>query len=369
MKQTGTFEKSNMPVLFKVYPELEKKLAWIALGDFPTPVQRLQHMGHENLWIKRDDLSSSIYGGNKIRKLEFILGHAKKNKKSAGVITFGGIGTNHGVATAIYCNKLKIPCKLLLFWQPVTEHVQHNLLLIKKYNTKLVYKETLWKTVMGYYLFERLKHPTAYFVFAGGSNVVGTIGYVDAAFELKAQIDRGEIAEPGVIMCALGSGGTLSGLSLGVQLAGLNTKVIGVRVSESHLGPFQACTPATVKKLMSDTYKFLRRKIPKLPDLKITPPQILQDYIGEGYGFPTPEGNTACRKAQESENIILEPTYTAKTFAAVMDYCQGPGKNSRPILYWNTYNSIDLSNQAASVDYQKLPKSLQPFIKQTPIAI
>ena len=361
------FEKSNMPVLFKVYPELKKELAWIALGNFPTPVQRLQRMGHENLWIKRDDLSSPIYGGNKIRKLEFILGHAKKKKKSVKVITFGGIGTNHGLATAIYCSKLSIPCKLLLFWQPVTEHVQNNLLLFNHYNTELLYKKTLWKTVMGYYLFERLKHPAAYFVFAGGSNVAGTIGFVDAAFELTAQIDHGEMPEPSVIFCALGSGGTLSGLSLGVQLAGLNTRVIGVRVSESHLGPFQACTPGTVKKLMLDTYKYLKRKTHKLPDIEMSPPQILQDYIGEGYGFPTPAGSTAYHKAKESENIILDPTYTAKTFAAVMDYCQGPGKNSGPILYWNTYNSIDLSSQAILVDYRKLPKSLQPFIEQAPI--
>lgn len=358
-----------MTSLFKVYPELEAKLAWFALGDFPTPIQRLQHMGHENLWIKRDDLSSPIYGGNKIRKLEFILGHAKKNKESAKVITFGGIGTNHGVATAIYCNKLKIPCKLLLFWQPVTEHVQENLLMLQKSNSELVYKKTLWKTVFGYYLFERLKHPTANFVFAGGSNVVGTIGYVDAAFELKAQIERGEIDEPAVIICALGSGGTLSGLSLGVQLAGLNTKVIGVRVSESHLGPFQACTPGTVKELMRDTYKFLRKKIQRVPEIKITPPQIMQDYIGEGYGFPTPEGSMAYQKAKERENIILDPTYTAKTFAAVLDYCQGTGINAGPILYWNTYSSVDLSQQAASVDYRKLPSTLQPFIEQEPIVI
>ena len=358
-----------MTALFKVYPELERKLAWVALGDFPTPVQRLQHMGHENLWIKRDDLSSPIYGGNKIRKLEFILGHAKKNKKSAKVITFGGIGTNHGVATAIYCNKLNIRCKLLLFWQPVTKHVQNNLLILNKNDAELVYKKTLWKTVFGYYLFERLGHPTAYFVFAGGSNVAGTIGYVDAAFELKAQIESGEMPEPSVIICALGSGGSLGGLSLGVQMAGLNTKVIGVRVSESHLGPFQACTPGTVKKLMRDTYKFLRKKIHRLPDIQIRPPQILQGYIGEGYGFPTPEGNTAYHKARESENIVLDPTYTAKTFAAVIDYCQGPGLNSGPILYWNTYNSVDLSKQAASVNYRELPEALQPFIEQEPIAI
>jgi hypothetical protein len=144
---------------------------------------------------------------------------------------------------------------------------------------------------------------------------------------------------------------------------------MGVRISESHLGPFQTCTPGTVKKLMSDTYKFLRRKAPKLPEIEIAPPLILQDYIGEGYGFPTPEGNTIYHRAKESENILLDPTYTAKTFAAVIDYCQGPGKNSGPILYWNTYNSIDLSGQAAAVDYRKMPKSLQPFIEQEPITI
>lgn len=103
-----------MPILFREYPELEKKLAWIALGSFPTPVQQLQHLGYENLWIKRDDLSSPIYGGNKIRKLEFIPGHVNKKRKTAKVITFGGIGTNHGLATAIFCDKLNIPCKLLL---------------------------------------------------------------------------------------------------------------------------------------------------------------------------------------------------------------------------------------------------------------
>ena len=358
-----------MAALFKVYPRLEKKLAWIALGSFPTPIQRLQHMDHENLWIKRDDLSSPIYGGNKVRKLEFILGHAKKKRESSKLITFGGIGTNHGVATAIYCNMLAIPCKLLLFWQPVTRHVQENLLILNKNNTELVYKKTLWKTVFGYYLFERLKHPAAYFVFAGGSNVVGTVGYVDAAFELKAQVERGEIPEPGVIMVALGSGGTLAGLALGVQLAGLKTKVIGVRVSESHLGPFQACTPGTVKKLMHDTYKFLKKKIHELPEIKLTPPQILQDYIGQGYGFPTPEGNTAYHKARDKENIILDPTYTAKTFAAVIDYCHGSGIDNGPILYWNTYNSVELSKQAASVNYLELPAALRPFIEQKPIVI
>jgi D-cysteine desulfhydrase len=253
---------------------------------------------------------------------------------------------------------------LLLFWQPVTIHVQQNLRLFKKYNAKLVYKKTLWKTVIGYYLLERITHPRAYFIFAGGSNPIGTIGYVNAAFELKDQIKRGEMPEPTMIICALGSGGTLSGLSLGVQLAGLNTNVIGVRVSEAYLGPFPACTPQTVKTLMHKTYKLLKKKSGNIPRISIKAPQILQDYFGDGYGFPTQKGTKAYHMVKDNEKIILDPTYTAKTFAAVLDFCQGQRRNSEPILYWHTFNSVDMSQQTASVDNRNLPKALQKFLKE-----
>ncbi len=222
---------------------------------------------------------------------------------------------------------------------------------------------------MGYYLLERIKHPRAYFVFAGGSNSSGTIGYVDAAFELKAQVNRGEMPEPSVIICPLGSGGTLSGLALGAQLAGMSTKVIGIRVSEAYLGPFQACTPKTVKTLIYKTYELLKKTDRKIPDISLKQPRIVHDYFGDGYGFPTAEGNKAYHIAKENEDILLDPTYTAKTFAAVLDYCQRQPKKSGPILYWHTYNSVDLSKQVASANYRELPGSLQAFIKQKPITV
>ena len=175
MNPPGTSEKPNRPVLFREYPELGKSIPRVSLGNFPTPVHQLDKMGCANLWIKRDDLSSPVYGGNKIRKLEFILGEAKR-RKSAHIITFGGIGTNHGLATAIFCNKLGISCTLLLFSQPVTAGVKTNLLLFNKYKAATIYRKTLWKTVVSYYLLERIKHPAAYFVYAGGSNPEGTIG-------------------------------------------------------------------------------------------------------------------------------------------------------------------------------------------------
>ena len=362
MNPRGTPEKPNMPVLFREYPELEENTPRISLGAFPTPVQRLNQMGYPNLWIKRDDISSPVYGGNKIRKLEFILGEARR-RKTTHIITFGGIGTNHGLATAIFCEQLGINCTLLLFRQPITAGVKQNLLLFNKFKAQTIYKKTLWKTVVSYYLLERIKHPGAYFVFAGGSNPEGTIGYVNAAFELKEQIDRGEMPEPDVIICPLGSGGTLAGLSLGLQLAGLQIRLTGVRVSESHLGPFQACTQNTVEKLMKQTYALLNKRCRRLPEINIRLPEILHDYFGGGYGVPTKAASNVSRLLNDKEGIALDTTYTSKTFAAVYDYCQKHGKDAGSVLYWHTCNSVDLTVQANSVNYRTLPKSLQGFIE------
>ena len=348
--------------MFRDYPELEEHIPRVALGRFPTPVQQLDQIGYANLWVKRDDLSSPVYGGNKTRKLEFILGEAKK-KKATHIITFGGIGTNHGLATAIFCAKFGIVCTLLLFYQPVTESVKKNLLLFDKFNARTVYKNTLWKTVVSYYILQRIKNPGAYFVYAGGSNPEGTIGYVNAALELREQIRSGDIPEPGIIICPLGSGGTLAGLSVGAQLAGLQSKLTGVRVTESYLGPFQACTENSVAKLMQQTYTFLKRRCQRLPEISFRRPEILHGYFGGGYGVPTEAAERASALLEERQGIVLDATYTAKTFAAVIDYCQCRDAATGPVLYWHTHNSVDLTELANSVDYRKLPGSLQRFVK------
>jgi len=349
--------------LFQKYPELGRKLPQLELGDFPTPVHPLQRLGIENFWIKRDDQSSAVYGGNKIRKLEFILAAAHR-RKARHLVTLGGIGTNHGLATAIFCDRLGLKCTLLLYYQPVTGNVKQNLLLLAKSRARLVYRKTLWRTVLSYYGIYRLKYPAAYFVYPGGSSAIGNIGYVDAAFELKNQIDQGILPEPAVIFCPLSSGGTLTGLLLGVQLAGLNTQVIGVRVMPAHLGPFQACTPQTVEKQIRHTYGYLKKKCRDLPHISIRVPEIITDYLGSGYGSPTRAGSKASRLMQDKEGIRLDPTYTAKTFAAVLDYCRNHQVNRGPVLYWHTYSSVDLSNQAAEADLRDLPQSLQAFIEQ-----
>jgi 1-aminocyclopropane-1-carboxylate deaminase/D-cysteine desulfhydrase-like pyridoxal-dependent ACC family enzyme len=352
--------------LFRNYPKLDQKLPHMDLGNFPTPVHPLKHLDIDNLWIKRDDQSSAVYGGNKIRKLEFILA-AARHKEVRHLVTLGGIGTHHGLATAIFCEQLGWQCTLLLYHQPVTANVRQTLLLLGKYKARLVYRKTLWRTLLSYFFLYRFKYPGAYFVYPGGSSTIGTIGHVNAAFELKDQIDQGMLPEPALIFCPLGSGGSLAGLALGVQLAGLKTRVIGVRVLPSHVGPFQACTPSTVAKQIKHAQAYLKKNCRDLPDISIEAPLILQDYLGGGYGTPTRAGSDACDLMQQKEGITLDPTYTAKTFAAVLDYCRNHQADRGPVLYWHTYNSVDLSNQAGEFDYRDLPAPLQGFMKQAPL--
>jgi D-cysteine desulfhydrase len=349
-----------LPELFKEYPELLGRLSWMPLGDFPTPVEPLKNCGCENLWIKREDLSSHLYSGNKTRKLEFILADviAKGRKK---VVTMGGIGTNHGLATAIYCNHLGLGCRLLLFDQPVTSYVKQNMLLFQRYGAEMVYCRTILRAGFAYYATERIRNRSAYFLYAGGSSPLGTIGVVNAMFELKRQIARGEMPSPRYIFCPLGSNGTVAGLSLGALLAKINTTVIGVGVTMDSLGPLPIANAAAVRALMKATYRMLGKLAPGIPRIAIPPQRVIGDYLGDGYGHPTAACRDAMRFLKEREGIQLDPTYTAKTFAALRDFVASSSRKDEPVLYWHTYNSVDLSAEAVSVDYRELPDEFHRF--------
>jgi len=117
--------------LFKQYPSLKEKLPYAQLGEFPTPILRLNQLGKEvgaeQLYIKNDGVSGLDYGGNKIRKLEFIMGEAlRKNAKA--VLTFGFAGSNHALATAVYAHKLGLQCISILLAQPNAQYLRKNLL-------------------------------------------------------------------------------------------------------------------------------------------------------------------------------------------------------------------------------------------------
>jgi D-cysteine desulfhydrase len=352
------------PLLFQKYPALKGHIAWQSLGNFPTPVRKLEKLGkeigHQNIWIKQDDRSSDLYGGNKVRKLEFILPEALRLKRRT-IITFGGIGTNHGLATTIHGKRLGLGTVLVLVDQPVTAHVQENLLLFHHFGATLCRAHnTVGASLrtIGYFLTRRGLH----FVPTGGSSPLGALGFVNAAFELKAQIAAEQLPEPKYIFVALGSKGTLAGLVAGCRLAGLKSTVIGVRVAYHWLA-----NEKTTAKLANGVISLMRKHDKTVSNISFNEKdiQVIHDFFGEGYGFATPAGKEALELLNRTEKIELDLTYTAKAFAALLDFLKKHTELSKePVLFWHTYNSVDLTPMVKqNHDYTKLPRSFHDIFR------
>lgn len=326
---------STIRPIYQALPGLEAHLPCAGFAQLPTPVEAHRFDG-QRVWVKRDDLSHPIYGGNKVRKLELILAAAQADGKDQ-LITFGATGTHHGLATAIFCRQLGLGCEVLLFDQPDSPHVQHNLSRLEQEGARRVFCGSLANTLRRYYLHPARLRRGSQFLFAGGSNELGVLAFINAALELKAQIDAGECPVPARIYCPVGSGSTIAGLTLGMALAELPTEVIGVRVADSHVGPIPACTVGSIAQLMARTVRWLGRRHIDWP-AGVPQPRLDERWIGAGYGHPTVDAEAAVVAFESELGVPLDLTYTAKTFAAVRD-AAGSDASGGPLLYWHTLSS------------------------------
>jgi len=369
--QAAAADAGDNLAMARAFPALRTALPRAHLTRLPTRVHRLTQLaatlGGAELWIKRDDECGILYGGNKPRKLEFLLGDALARGKRT-VITSGGIGTHHGLATAICARSLGLRTILLLLKQPLTEHVRRCLLLDYAAGAELVYGASIASLAvrgLGVCARELLRGELPYIIPTGGTSARGTVGYVNAAFELHEQIAAGELPEPDWIFVPMGSGGTVAGLVLGAALAGLRSRVVAVLVSD--IFPPSAMQLA---RLATRTLVGLRRHAPSLPQVTVSPKaiRIVDEYVGPGYGTPTEAGRSARDALAALEDIRLETTYTAKCLAAVLDAVRGgtyPGR----ILFWNTYSSVDPAAHLGPLpDFHRLPPRLQRFFSGPALA-
>jgi 1-aminocyclopropane-1-carboxylate deaminase/D-cysteine desulfhydrase-like pyridoxal-dependent ACC family enzyme len=357
----------DKPLLFKHFTELVGEIPWRSIGTLPTTVGRMekleQTLSYDTIWIKRDDLSGDKYGGNKIRKLEFVLADAlNKNKKQ--IMTFGGLGSNHALATAIYAKELGLGSILVLIDQPLTEHVQEQLLLYDYFGSQLSYaKNTAGAVIKA--LWHLATKRGVYFLWVGGSSPLGTLGFVDAGFELAQQVELGLVPKPDYVFIATGSMGTAAGLKVGFALAGLETDLVCVRVTDRSM-----TDEKKTAKLCNRAMDLLRSASKEIPEVKFTPNDIhmVHDFAGLCYGSVTEEGLEAVQIAHQTEGIRLETTYTAKAFACMIDYIKN-GRVSGPVLFWNTYNSVDLTHIVKEHhDFTRLPKSFHKFFHENLIS-
>lgn len=353
--------------LFEQYPFLKDTIPYKSLGNFPTPVEKLNKLGKslglKNLYIKRDDLSGKIYGGNKVRKLEFLLGNALSLKKDV-VLTFGYAGSNHALATAIYAKEVGLKSISMLMTQPNAQYVRKNILMsysvgaeLHQYrNSKFLFLGSIYKLMR----YKRKHGDFPYIIPPGGSSPVGVLGFVNAAFELKKQVMQGYIPEPDYIYVAFGTMGTAVGLMLGLYAANLKTKVICIRVVDKKF--------ANKKKqirLFNKSNNLLHSNDTSFPKLAISNKDIdiRHDFFGEQYALYTKEGVNALIRMKDEEDIDLEGTYTGKTLAALIEDATNLNLAEKVILFWNTYNSIDLLDNIKDIDYHKLPKSFHSYFE------
>ncbi|MDI6874756.1 1-aminocyclopropane-1-carboxylate deaminase/D-cysteine desulfhydrase [Candidatus Solincola sp.] len=348
--------------LFRRFPMLGAFLPRVPLGVWPTPVERLSSLerrhGLPPFYVKRDDLSSPHYGGNKVRKLEFTLADALRLGCRV-VMTMGAAGSNHVLATAVHGRRVGLRTVALLFDQPCAEYVRRNLLLDARFVVRFRWASSIPLIPLAY-LGERLYHlgkgEKLYWLGPGGSSVLGCLGYVNAGLGIAEQVERGLLPEPGLVVTAMGTHGTAAGLWVGMKLAGLGSQLVGVGVVETAY-----CNPFLWARLVNRVAELLQGMDESIRVPRARPSDLLfvGDQLGRGYAHLTREDVQAVREAYELEGLRLEGTYTGKALAAALRL--GGGCGGRPVLFVNTCNSADLSHLVEGIDYHNLPYPLHRF--------
>ncbi|MAT96156.1 MAG: hypothetical protein CL608_03350 [Anaerolineaceae bacterium] len=296
----------------------------LTLNHKPTPLHPLPRLtaqlGGPQIWLKRDDELGPGGGGNKGRPLEFLLGEAVAQQKRR-VVTFGGLQSNHARMTAAACAGLGLPAHLF-FFEKRPSALQGNLLLDQLFGAKLHFipfggggdaTMTLETTIRLVRLVSwLLAGPGAYFMPVGGHTAVGCLGYVEAAVEIQQQIHQlGLDSEKVIIVLPVGTGVTLAGLWAGFWLLGSPIRVLGIDV-----GKLWRTFPASIARLATEVCGLLGQPHTFAP---ADVPMIEKTYAGVGYAKLRSEAVAAIQLLAQVEGVVLDPVYSGKAFAGLLD--------------------------------------------------
>jgi D-cysteine desulfhydrase family pyridoxal phosphate-dependent enzyme len=299
----------------------------VPLAHLPTPLEPCRRLHHERggplVWLKRDDCTGLATGGNKTRKLEFLLGRAVADG-APSVVTTGALQSNHARQTAAACARLGLPCHLVLR-RSVPRSDDHytisgNVLLDGVLGATVELVDTVEEAEA---VIDAVVEGTgAASIPLGGSDPVGALGYVDAGLELAEQLAAAGLA-PSAVVCAASSCGTAAGLAIGLTAAG-GPPVVAVAVSDD--GP---TITATTESLIDATSVVLG--IEPAPT-----PTVVDAWIGEAYGIPTDEGLDAIEALARTEGVLLDPVYTGKAFAHVLSLLGPTGDPGGEVVFVHT---------------------------------
>lgn len=294
----------------------------VALTNAPTPVERLAGVA-ASLWIKRDDLSGTPLGGNKVRSLEFLLAGVRAGDR---VVTIGSAGSTHALAVATYGRRLGARVFVGRWRQTMnaTAAVVSSL-VAERAESAPVFRSTAaayaWSTL------QRMRG--ARWIAAGGSTPLGVLGHVNAGLELVDQIESGVLPPPSSVVVPLGTGGTAAGLVLAFAIARKPVAVVGARVVPRIVG-----RRGRVLRLARAAARFIEHHTrERLPAVRDDAVRVVHEAYGGAYGAETPEAVAAARRLEDATGIRADATYSAKGFQVASRLA-----THAPTLFWLTFD-------------------------------
>ena len=300
----------------------------IQIAHLPTPIEPLPRLSSllqgPSLLTKRDDQTGLAFGGNKTRKLEYLL-HEAQAAGAKTLITAGAVQSNHCRQTVAAAARFGLDCILVLFGDPPDppdgNHLLHYLLGAEIHFTK---RENVQQKLEQVFEHTHAAGGQPYLIPYGGSNPTGALGYVNAMLELAQQ----DVVKPDWIVFPSSSGGTQAGMLVGSLMSGYGGKILGISVDEpeDHLKAQVADLATQTAQVMNLNETFLPQDI-----------LINADYIGDGYAVMGSPEIEAIRLFAAYEALMLDPVYTGRAAAGLIDLIRkGFFKPDETVLFWHT---------------------------------
>tara|TARA_R110002072_G_scaffold47077_1_gene130113 strand:+ start:8645 stop:9658 length:1014 start_codon:yes stop_codon:yes gene_type:complete len=322
------------------------------LAHLPTPLERLdrltKELGGPEIWIKRDDCTGISTGGNKTRKLEFLMAEAELQGAEI-VITQGATQSNHARQTAAFAAKMGMQCHILLEDRTGSDNANYNnngnVLLDHLHGATTAKRPTgpdFNAEIEKLADQMRADGKNVYTIPGGGSNPTGALGYVNCAFELLGQVNNSGMKIDHIVT-ATGSAGTQAGLIVGLKAMNAQIPLLGIGVR------------APKAKQEENVYNLACKTAEKLgcPGVVAREDVVANtDYVGEGYGIPTKSGIEAIQMFAELEAILLDPVYSAKGAAGFIDLIRkGHFKKGERVVFLHTGGSVALFGYDSAFDF------------------
>lgn len=338
--------------LLTLLPRVAARLPFVALGDFPTPIDDLAPVMRDAkldtpAFVKRDDRSSPVYGGNKVRTLEVLFAEALE-RGATHIVSTGAFGTNHGVATALHAPRVGLDASALLFPQPASPCALENFEVLAAHELHAIpHWSALPPAMLAAEIRARLRHERTYVMVPGGATPRGALGYVNGALEVAQQVAAGVLPEPRTIVVGVGSTCTAAGLLVGVHVAarlGLAFRkpptIHAVRVT-----PWPVTSARRIVGLAVRASRLLAELAddPRLVfDAHTLAASLTVDgsQLGRGYGHATDAGRDAIARFAAIDGLTLDTTYSAKAAAGLLVRARRGDRG--PLLFWSTKSTTPL---------------------------